>query len=236
MEGELRFLHRIGPPPSRGVGLAQRMDAHGHPRDSIALREHLDRCHQIDDPHPFLLGLPHLFLHRGHLSAGAPIAEEHFLRAETDCRARGVNCTESAADHRHPFPELDLPALVELAQEIHRGHHSPRAFPRHIQAPSSLTADPQEDRVESLLPETAQREILTEALVAADLHPQRLHPSDLVLQHFSGKTKGRNAVPEHSPRLSLRLEHRHLMPGAGQVPGTGETRRPGPDDGHSLAR
>ena len=97
-----------------------------------------------------------------------------------------------------------------------------------------MRTDSQIERLESLIAQAIERDILAHIHTAADLYAQLAQGIDLSLDHIARKLIGRNAVGHHATRLFFALEYGRRVPHSGKIVRTRKTRRPRTHDGDLL--
>ena len=114
--------------------------------------------------------------------------------------------------------------------------HALGVFVRDAELVGVVAAGGHDRGVEAALSQVVQGEVAAEGLVALDLRAEA--PDGLVfgLEDFLlGQAVFRDAVAEHAARLRVALEDGRVVAGDLEVVGGGHARRPGADDGDTLA-
>ena len=107
---------------------------------------------------------------------------------------------------------------------------------RNAQLLAEGGARSQEDRVESLLPQSPQREFPAEPAIAGDFHAETQDHVDVRVELLPGQTVRGNPVPEHPAQAGHRLVDRDRVALQGEVVRAGQARRTAPHDGNPLPR
>ena len=125
-------------------------------------------------------------------------------------------------------------AAVLLRQILHGKMHARQFEPRHAQIAGLAGAHAEQDGIE-LLPQLGRRDVGAHVDAGLELHALGNHLFQAAVEHGLFQLEVGNAVTQQAAQPVVLLEHDHLVAGAGQLLGGGQSRRPRADDGRLPA-
>ncbi len=227
-----------GPAPPASIGFAELHADTPDPRQPAGRRVP-DRLHRRDEhrkTHSFLLRRVHFLVEGRHLLAGPAVKDRDLLRAAADGGPCGVHGGVPSPHHHDLSVQLPWPVELGVPQEVQGRFDPPGILARHAQLLAKGGAWSQEDRVESLLPQSPQRELPAEPAVTGDFHTEAQDHVDVRVELLPGQTVRGNPVPEHPAQAGHRLVDRDRVALQGEVVRAGQARRTAPHDGNPLPR
>ena len=226
---ELGAGRGLGTAPAGRVGLAER-----HPDEldagdlaGLLVGDDARRAGLEDGLDAFLDRLVDL-VRRGHVLHVAAVDERDLAGALADGRPRAVHRREAAADDDDPRALVARVGQAEGrgAQVLEAVDDAVGVLAGDAQLVGVVAADRDDDRVEALVLEVVEREVLAQLLVAHDLAAEPDDRLVLGLEDLDlGQAVLRDAVAEHAAGRRVALEDRHVVAGEQQVVGRGHAGR-----------
>ena len=170
---------------------------------------------------------------RRHVRAVAPIDDHRFRGAEPACHPGRVHGGVASAIDRHAAKLRRLVAL-DVAQETDRVEHLAGIARRDLGTLGQVRADCDEAGIKPAL--LHLRLDVLDLVVKRDPDAQVLDLPDLGLEHVARHPIGGNAEVHHAAGQRSGIPDLDLMTEACQVIAGGQTRGPGADHEHALAR